>query len=154
MPIFLYLCTFLIYNMDILIPNEPALADAAQQLLDEFPDDRVFCFYGEMGAGKTTFIKELCRCLNVTDTTSSPTFAIVNEYVTECGEPVYHFDFYRIEKVEDAYQIGTDDYFSSGDYCFAEWPENVPEIIRPDFVKVGISVQPDGSRRITTRKDA
>lgn len=139
--------------MKITIHSEDELFEAAKALLAEFANDRVFCFYGEMGAGKTTFIKEICRCLHVTDTTSSPTFAIVNEYTTLDGAPVYHFDFYRIEKVEDAYQIGADDYFSSGEYCFAEWPENVPELIRPDFVSVRILIEENGNRIISALKN-
>ena len=116
----------------------------------EFPDSRVFCFYGEMGAGKTTFIKEICRGLGVSDTTSSPTFAIVNEYLTDEEESIYHFDFYRIEKLEDAYEIGVEDYLYSGNYCFIEWAENIAPLVQPDFIKVHITVENDGGRKIAT----
>lgn len=117
----------------------------------EFPDNRVFCFYGEMGAGKTTFIKEICRALGVSDTTSSPTFAIVNEYLTNDGESIYHFDFYRIEKLEDAYEIGVEDYLYSGNYCFIEWAENIETLVQPDFVKVHITIGPDDKRTISAQ---
>ena len=101
-----------------------------------------------MGAGKTTFIKEICRGLGVSDTTSSPTFAIVNEYITDEGESIYHFDFYRIEKLEDAYEIGVEDYLYSGNYCFIEWAENIAPLVQPDFVKVHITVGPNDERII------
>ena len=132
--------------MKITIHSEEELDNVADALLAEFPDDRVFCFYGEMGAGKTTFIKRICRKLGATDTTSSPTFAIVNEYLTDAGQSIYHFDFYRIEKLIDAYEIGVEDYLYSGNYCFLEWPENVEPLIQPDFVKIRISVAADQAR--------
>lgn len=132
--------------MKITIHSEEELDNVADALLAEFPDDRVFCFYGEMGAGKTTFIKRICRKLGATDTTSSPTFAIVNEYLTDAGQSIYHFDFYRIEKLIDAYEIGVEDYLYSGNYCFLEWPENVEPLIQPDFVKIRISVAADQTR--------
>lgn len=135
--------------MKITIHSEEELPQVAEALLAEFPSDRVFCFYGEMGAGKTTFIKVVCQQLGAMDTTSSPTFAIVNEYLTE-EESIYHFDFYRIEKLADAYEIGVEDYLYSGNYCFLEWPENVEELIQPDFVKVRISVGDDHSRTFET----
>ncbi len=132
--------------MKITIHSEEELDNVADALLAEFPDDRVFCFYGEMGAGKTTFIKRICRKLGATDTTSSPTFAIVNEYLTDAGESIYHFDFYRIEKLIDAYEIGVEDYLYSGNYCFLEWPENVEPLIQSDFVKIRISVAANQTR--------
>ena len=137
--------------MERTIHSENELFDAGQQLLAEFPDACVFCFYGEMGAGKTTFIKEICRGLGVSDTTSSPTFAIVNEYLTDEGESIYHFDFYRIEKLEDAYEIGVEDYLYSGNYCFIEWAENIAPLVQPDFIKVHISVGNNGERIIHTQ---
>lgn len=136
--------------MEITLHSENELYEAGRRLLAEFPDSRVFCFYGEMGAGKTTFIKEICRGLGVSDTTSSPTFAIVNEYLTDEEESIYHFDFYRIEKLEDAYEIGVEDYLYSGNYCFIEWAENIAPLVQPDFIKVHITVENDGGRRITT----
>lgn len=134
--------------MELTIHSENELFEAGQHLLAEFPDARVFCFYGEMGAGKTTFIKEICRGLGVSDTTSSPTFAIVNEYLTDEGESIYHFDFYRIEKLEDAYEIGVEDYLYSGNYCFIEWAENIAPLVQDDFIKVHISVGNNGERII------
>ena len=134
--------------MELTIHSESELFEAGQRLLAEFPDSRVFCFHGEMGAGKTTFIKEICRGLGVSDTTSSPTFAIVNEYTTDEGESIYHFDFYRIEKLEDAYEIGVEDYLYSGNYCFIEWAENIAPLVQPDFVKVHITVGPNDERII------
>lgn len=136
--------------MEITLHSENELYEAGRRLLAEFPDSRVFCFYGEMGAGKTTFIKEICRGLGVSDTTSSPTFAIVNEYLTDEEESIYHFDFYRIEKLEDAYEIGVEDYLYSGNYCFIEWAENIAPLVQPDFIKVHITVENDGGRKIAT----
>lgn len=132
------------------IYSEEELSRVAEALLQEFPNDRVFCFYGEMGAGKTTFIKVVCQQLGASDTTSSPTFAIINEYLTPDDESIYHFDFYRIEKLADAYEIGVEDYLYSGNYCFLEWPENIPELIQPEFVKVKITVGSDHSRTFET----
>lgn len=132
------------------IYSEEELPLVAETLLQEFPNDRVFCFYGEMGAGKTTFIKVVCQQLGAADTTSSPTFAIINEYLTQDDESIYHFDFYRIEKLADAYEIGVEDYLYSGNYCFLEWPENIPELIQPEFVKVKITVGSDHSRTFET----
>lgn len=132
------------------IYSEEELSRVAEALLQEFPNDRVFCFYGEMGAGKTTFIKVVCQQLGASDTTSSPTFAIINEYLTQDDESIYHFDFYRIEKLADAYEIGVEDYLYSGNYCFLEWPENIPELIQPEFVKVKITVGSDHSRTFET----
>ena len=137
--------------MELTIHSECELFDAGRLLLAEFPDSRVFCFYGEMGAGKTTFIKEICRGLGVSDTTSSPTFAIVNEYFTDEGKSIYHFDFYRIEKIEDAYEIGVEDYLYSGNYCFIEWAENIAPLVQNDFIKVQITVGTNGSRTISTQ---
>src|SRR5574344_525912 len=138
--------------MKITIHEEDELQVAARQLISEFSADRVFCFYGEMGAGKTTFIKKICELLGATDVTSSPTFAIVNEYVRINGETIYHFDFYRIEKLDDAYQIGVEDYLYSGNYCFLEWPENVAPLIEDDFVKVKIEIGENYSRIIQAGK--
>lgn len=138
--------------MKITIHQENELQVAARQLISEFSADRVFCFYGEMGAGKTTFIKKICELLGATDVTSSPTFSIVNEYVRINGEAIYHFDFYRIEKLDDAYQIGVEDYLYSGNYCFLEWPENVAPLIEDDFVKVKIEIGENYSRIIQAGK--
>ena len=110
----------------------------------------VFAFYGKMGAGKTTFIKALCEALGVDDVVNSPTFAIVNEYHSAVLEgPVYHFDFYRIKHVEEAFDIGTDDYFYSGAPCFIEWPELIEPLLPDNAVRVEIQEMPDGRRKVT-----
>ena len=109
----------------------------------------VFSFYGNMGAGKTTFIKAVCEELGVTDVINSPTFAIVNEYRSEeAGELIYHFDFYRIKKLEEVYDMGYEDYFYSGALCFIEWPELIEDVLPGDAVKVYIDELEDGSRKI------
>lgn len=105
-----------------------------------------FAFYAPMGAGKTTFIKAVCEELGVTDVITSPTFAIVNEYTDGEGQPIYHFDFYRIKRQEELLDMGADEYFYSGCRCFMEWPELVEEALPDDVVKVSITVEPDGSR--------
>lgn len=124
------------------------LPEVAKKLLQAYPNERIFGFYGEMGAGKTTLIKEICKVLGVKNITSSPSFAIVNEYTSANNEPVYHFDFYRIEKLDDAYQIGFEDYLNSDYYCFIEWTEKVEPILKGDFVKVEIEILEDGVRMI------
>lgn len=110
---------------------------------------KVFAFHGKMGAGKTTFIKALCEELGVEDMINSPTFAIINEYRSETtGELVYHFDFYRIGKLSEAEDLGTEDYFYSGALCLIEWPEKVEELLPGDAVDVTITENPDGSRTV------
>jgi tRNA threonylcarbamoyladenosine biosynthesis protein TsaE len=108
----------------------------------------VFAFYGKMGAGKTTFIKALCNALGVTDMVNSPTFSIVNEYIDGEGNSIYHFDFYRIKRLSEAYDIGFEDYVYSGNLCLMEWPELVEELLPDDVVRVTIEEQADGSRVI------
>ena len=105
-------------------------------------------FYAPMGAGKTTFIKALCEELGVEDVITSPTFAIINEYTDGAGEPIYHFDFYRIKKLEEVYDMGCDDYFYSGSYCFMEWPELIEEALPDDVLRITITPQEDGTRII------
>ena len=120
--------------------------EAAREFIHQIGDARVFAFYGKMGAGKTTFIKAICEELGCQDVITSPTFAIVNEYFTAEGEPVYHFDFYRIDSIDEAVKIGFDDYLYSGDYCFIEWTEKVEEMLPDDCVRVDIKVLEDGRR--------
>ena len=105
-------------------------------------------FYAPMGAGKTTFIKALCEELGVEDVITSPTFAIINEYTAASGDPIYHFDFYRIKKIEEVYDMGCDDYFYSGNYCFMDWPELIEEALPDDALRVTITPQTDGTRII------
>jgi tRNA threonylcarbamoyladenosine biosynthesis protein TsaE len=109
---------------------------------------RVFLFYGSMGAGKTTFIRAICEELGVEESVNSPTFAIVNEYRSGEGDPIYHFDFYRINKEEEAYDFGYEDYFYSGELCFVEWPEKIENLLPEDAVTVSITEQPDGTREV------
>jgi tRNA threonylcarbamoyladenosine biosynthesis protein TsaE len=111
-------------------------------------DNTVFAFRGEMGAGKTTFIKAVCENLGVSDTINSPTFAIVNEYGSDSGKLIYHFDFYRISKAEEAFDFGCEDYFYSGNLCFIEWPKLIEHLLLDDTVNVSIKVLEDGSREV------
>ena len=128
--------------------KEADIRQAAQQFVEAMGDRKVFAFYGKMGAGKTTFIKAICEALGVEDVVTSPTFAIVNEYVTP-KESVYHFDFYRIKNLREAYDIGTEEYFYSGCPCFIEWPELIEELLPEDTVRVCIEVHEDGSRTVS-----
>jgi len=134
--------------MNNLKVNSVSELDAlAQKLLNEHPKARIFAFFGEMGAGKTTFIKALCSHLKVIDNVASPTFSLINEYRTDSGFLVYHFDFYRIKKFEEAFDLGYEDYFYSGAYCFIEWPELIEPLLPEDTIQVRISInESDGSR--------
>ena len=137
-----------------MILNASSISDLkviAQQIIEYAGTTRIFLFYGDMGAGKTTLIKSLCDVLGSTDNITSPTFAIVNEYVAQQGK-IYHFDFYRLKNQNEALDIGSDEYFYSGNYCFIEWPEKIPDILPANFVKIAIEVMPDNSRRITLKK--
>ena len=123
---------------------------AAGAFLDEIGDRRLVALYAPMGAGKTTFTTAVCKRLGVhEDAVSSPTFAIVNEYRTGSGEPMYHFDFYRIERLEEAYDIGLYDYLDSGCLCLMEWPENIEELLPGETLRVRIRVNPDDSRTLS-----
>ncbi|GGE25358.1 MULTISPECIES: tRNA (adenosine(37)-N6)-threonylcarbamoyltransferase complex ATPase subunit type 1 TsaE [Sphingobacterium] len=133
--------------MEFKVANPEGLADAAKWLIDQAGNKRVFVFQAPMGAGKTTFIKAICEHLQVEDSTSSPTFSIVNEYRSEHG-PIYHFDFYRLKQEQEAFDLGYEEYFYSGDYCFIEWPEKIPNLIPEDAALVKIEVSDDQSRTI------
>lgn len=136
--------------MKIEITSLDNIQEAAKQFIAAMSDNTVFAFYGKMGAGKTTFIKAVCEELGVTDVINSPTFAIINEYRSdETGELIYHFDFYRINKQEEAFDFGYEDYFYSGALCFIEWPELIEDLLPEDAIKVTIEEQEDGSRLIT-----
>ena len=127
------------------------LAEVARRLLAEFAADRFFAFFGKMGVGKTTLIKEICAELGVEDNVCSPTFAIVNEYSDREGEPVYHFDFYRLKSVAEAYDIGYEEYFYSGCYCFTEWTEKIEELLPERYVRVEIEER-NGIRTLKANK--
>ena len=135
---------------NIIIDNIDNIREAAAQFLSMIDDNTVFAFNGNMGAGKTTFIKAVCEELGVEDVINSPTFSIINEYRSETtGELIYHFDFYRINKINEAYDMGTEDYFYSGALCFIEWPEKIQELLPENTVFIDIIEQPDGSRSLT-----
>lgn len=133
----------------LIIDNLDSIGETARRFIDLMDERTVFAFHGAMGAGKTTFIKALCEELGVEDVINSPTFAIVNEYRSGSGELIYHFDFYRINKLEEAYDFGYEDYFFSGALCFIEWPEKIESLLPADCVKVEIKELPDGRREIT-----
>jgi ATPase, YjeE family len=150
--------------MTIKIQDIHTIQEAAQAFIQQIGDARVFAFYGKMGAGKTTFVKAICEALGCQDVITSPTFAIVNEYsinfwplafsqmpIANSQQPtaIYHFDFYRIKKLEEVYDMGYEEYFYSGALCFIEWPELIEDILPEDAVRVTIEEQPDGSRLVT-----
>ena len=135
--------------MEIRMKSLDEIGEAAQKFIDAMGDNRIFAFYGKMGAGKTTFIKAVCEALGVTDVINSPTFAIVNEYVDGEGELIYHFDFYRIKKEQEVLDIGYEDYVYSGNLCLMEWPELVVDLLPEETVKVAIVEESDGGRLLT-----
>lgn len=123
----------------------------AEQLLTFANGDKFFIFEGEMAAGKTTFIKAFCEALGIKDVVSSPTFSIVNEYISEIG-PVYHFDFYRLKSPQEAYDIGYEEYFYSGNYCLVEWPTKVEDLLPEKYIKVAIEITGNEQRKFTFNK--
>ncbi len=140
---------------EIKIHSLEEIHEAARQFVEAMGDNTVFAFYGKMGAGKTTFIKAVCEELGVEDVVTSPTFAIVNEYRSDStGELIYHFDFYRIKKLEEVYDMGYEDYFYCGAVCFIEWPELIEELLPGDAVKVTIDEQADGTRLLVLQEPA
>jgi tRNA threonylcarbamoyladenosine biosynthesis protein TsaE len=132
--------------------NIKDLNKIAKRLISEFPGERVFAFYGKMGAGKTTFIQSVCKALGSDDTVTSPTFALINEYKTGDRQSVFHFDFYRIKNMEEAFDLGYEDYLYSGSYCLIEWPELIEPLLPENILKVKIEVDEDGSRNISAVK--
>ena len=135
--------------MEIKIQSLDQIHEAARQFIAEMGDNTVFALYGKMGAGKTTFIKAVCEELGVSDVITSPTFAIVNEYRSDtAGELIYHFDFYRIKKLEEVYDMGYEDYFYGNGLCFIEWPEMMEELLPDGATKVQITENPDGTRTV------
>ena len=157
--------------MEIKIQDIDHIREAAREFVENIGEARVFAFYGKMGAGKTTFVKAICEELGVDDVITSPTFAIINEYTisswplaistkptansqqltanSQKPKAIYHFDFYRIKKLEEVYDMGYEDYFYSGALCFIEWPELIEEILPDDAVRVSIIEQEDGSRIVS-----
>ncbi len=136
--------------MNIQISSLDNIQKAAKDFVAAMGEHTVFAFYGKMGAGKTTFIKAVCEELGITDTVNSPTFSIVNEYRSDTtGELVYHFDFYRIKKLEEVYDMGYEDYFYSGAVCLIEWPELIEEVLPEDAITVSIEEQENGTRLLT-----
>ncbi len=136
--------------MNFAVSSPDQLATVASELIKQLDHANVFAFHGPMGAGKTTLIKSICREMGVTDEVNSPTFSIVNEYLTQEGESVYHFDFYRINKLEEVYDIGYENYFYSPFPCFIEWPEKMEQLLPEKHVYVKIQVQPDTETRLIT----
>jgi tRNA threonylcarbamoyladenosine biosynthesis protein TsaE len=136
--------------MKIKIDSLDNIHTAAKQFVDNMGTSKVFAFYGKMGAGKTTFIKAICEVFGVDDVITSPTFAIVNEYTAASGTPIYHFDFYRIKKIEEVYDMGYEDYFYSNNLCFLEWPELIENLLPGDVVRVTIREEEDGTRTVET----
>ena len=133
--------------MEIRINSLAEINEAAKTFIENMGDSKVFAFYGKMGAGKTTFIKAICEELGVEDVITSPTFAIVNEYQSSTtGDSIFHFDFYRIKKLEEVYDMGYEDYFYGGSLCFLEWPELIDELIPEDAKKVTIEETENGGR--------
>lgn len=133
--------------MKISIKSLDSIHEAAREFIKNMGTGHVFAFYGKMGAGKTTFIKAVCEELGVDDVITSPTFAIVNDYTSSKDDShIFHFDFYRIKKLEEVYDMGYEDYFYSGSLCFVEWPELIEDILPGDAVKVTITQNEDGGR--------
>lgn len=134
---------------EVTIKSPADLDRAAAEFLDKIGDSTLVAFYAPMGAGKTTFTTAICRVLGVSDPVGSPTFAIVNEYMRADGDYMYHFDFYRINRLSEAMDIGLEDYLYSGSLCIMEWPENVEELLPEETLKVFFTINPDQSRTLS-----
>ena len=132
--------------------NIKQLPSIATEILKAFKDEKVFTFYGEMGSGKTTFIKEICKQLGVNETITSPTFALINEYLGKEEQTIYHFDFYRIETQEEAYDFGYEEYFYSNNYCLIEWPELIENLLPESYVKITITEKENMDRIFIAEK--
>jgi tRNA threonylcarbamoyladenosine biosynthesis protein TsaE len=137
--------------MDVPVKNANELDAASGKLIAFAGDEKIFLFYGDMGAGKTTFIQSVCKSLEVTEPVTSPTFSIANEYNGSAGK-VYHFDFYRLKKQEEALDMGYEEYFYSGNYCFIEWPEKIPDLLPEHYIRVNIRILSNNERMLTFTK--
>ena len=135
--------------MNITIEDKTKLKDAAKKFLRAAEGHRLFAFYGQMGAGKTTFIKAICHELGVTDIVTSPTFTLINEYRCPGMPSVFHFDFYRIKDISEVFDFGFEEYIDGSSYCFMEWPEKIGSILPDDVIRVSITENSDGSRSVT-----
>jgi ATPase, YjeE family len=139
-------------NKEFIIRNLEEIDSVAEQFVQYISESdlqsNIFAFYGKMGAGKTTFIKAICKALGVKDNVNSPTFTLINEYSSNRGFPIYHFDFYRINKLSEAYDIGAEEYFAGNGLCLIEWPEKIEEILPEDVIKVTITTNQDLSRTV------
>lgn len=136
------------FKHKIICSSEDDLEAIAEQLINSYSDKRIFAFQGELGAGKTTFIKSICKFLKVNENMTSPSYSIVNEYLTVDEELIYHFDFYRIITIEEVYDIGYEDYFFSGNYCFIEWPEKIEKLLPENIVYVCIEETQNKTERV------
>jgi len=136
----------------VIIPDKSHLREAAKHFLRETAGYRIIAFYGQMGSGKTTFIKALCKEMGVTDTVTSPTFTLINEYRRPGDVPVFHFDFYRITKISEVLDFGIEEYFDSASPCFMEWPELIEPLLPPETLRISVTVMADGSRIIENHK--
>ena len=140
-------------KQEVIIRDTADLDRAAAEFLEKIGDSTLVAFFAPMGAGKTTFTTAICKALGVTDPVGSPTFAIVNEYLRADGDYMYHFDFYRINRLSEAIDIGLDDYLYSGCLCIMEWPENIEELLPEDTLRVTITVNPDLSRTLSWEQE-
>ena len=138
--------------IEIDIQSLDHINEAARTFISHIGNDTIFAFYGNMGAGKTTLIKEICSALGVSDNVCSPTFSIVNEYLDQNGESIYHFDFYRLNNIEETYDMGYEEYFYSGNYCFSEWSEKVEQLLPQSYIRVDINEEADGSRKFVAKR--
>ena len=136
----------MVTEKEIRIKDESELAGVARELLQHHSGERIFAFFGKMGVGKTTFIKAICQEMEVQDVVGSPTFSLINQYLTRKGDTIYHFDFYRVKKLEEVFDLGYEDYFFSGSYCLIEWPEKTESLLPENAVKV--YMEEDAGERI------
>jgi tRNA threonylcarbamoyladenosine biosynthesis protein TsaE len=137
--------------MKVPVKSIDELKNAAEQLISLVGSEKIFLFYGDMGAGKTTLIKSLCESLGVKEPATSPTFSIVNEYQGESSK-IYHFDFYRLKNQSEALDLGYEEYFYSGNYCFIEWPEKIPDLLPDHYIRIDVQVVNDNERLLTFTK--